>query len=123
MTILKRVRYSMKWIMVDCSACFEVLLAGFSYENVAGVISVSSYATPFYNGTEAEFNATFAQFLAIPTATTSLGPLSYHDITKVLPADSDKSEGVRSVPVTSFFLTDSVFPASCAYRLTGLAVV
>jgi hypothetical protein len=69
---------------------------GFSYENVAGVISTLAYATPFYNGTWAEFNRTFAEFLAIPSTNTTLGPLSYNDITKILPPDAAESEGVRS---------------------------
>ncbi|KIM77618.1 hypothetical protein PILCRDRAFT_615179 [Piloderma croceum F 1598] len=70
-----------------------VILMGFSYENVAGAISTLAYATPFYNGTWAEFNRTFAEFLAIPAITTTLGPLSYNDITKILPPDAAESEG------------------------------
>jgi hypothetical protein len=38
----------------------------------------------FYNGTEVKFKEVFAEFLSIPATSTTLGPLSYNDITKVL---------------------------------------
>ena len=88
---------------------------GFSYENDAGAFSTFGYATPFYNGTLAEFNKTFADFLAIPATTTSLGPLSYNDITKILLPDVAESEGVRSFGMTSFSHIHVAFSASRAY--------
>ena len=98
-----------------------VILTLFSYENLGGVFSLLPYATLFYNGTEAEFNNTFVEFLAIPASTTSLGPLSYNDITKVLPPDSETSEGVIFIHFTLFSHIDNVSSASCAYKLAGFA--
>jgi hypothetical protein len=100
--------------MVDYSHLFAVILVGFSYANFTGVFATLPFITPFYNGTEAEFNKTFVEFLAIFAITTSLGPLSYNDITKVLPSDPATSEGVRSVHLTSFSHIDSLHLATRA---------
>ncbi len=112
--IRKQVSYSLVRIMVDHSHRFAVILMGFFYANLTGVFSTLPYITPFYNGTEAEFNKTFAEFLAIPATTTSLGPLSYNDITKVLPSDPATSKGVRTIHLTSFSHIDSLYLATCA---------
>lgn len=61
---------------------------------VAGIIVPLYAATLFYNGTEAEFNTAFAGFLTDPTSIKTLGPLSYSDITKVLPPGSERTNGV-----------------------------
>jgi hypothetical protein len=111
--IQKQVSYSLVRIMVDHSHCFAVILILF-YANLTGVFSTWSSITPFYNGTEAEFNKTFSEFLAIPSTTTSLKPLSYNDITKVLPPYPAISEGVRSVHLISFSPIDSLYLATCA---------
>ena len=99
--------------MVDHSHRLAVILILF-YANLTGVFSTWSSITPFYNGTEAEFNKTFAEFLSIPATTTSLEPLSYNDITKVLPPYLAISEGVRSVHLISFSHIDSLYLATCA---------
>jgi len=112
--IRKQVSYSVR-IMVDHSRRLAVIMMVFVYANLTGVFSTSPYVTPFYNGTEAEFTKTFAEFLAIPATTTSLGPLSYNDITKVLPSSPATSEGVRSIHLTSFSHIDSLSSATCAY--------
>ena len=48
----------------------------------------------FYNGTEAEFNRVFTEFLAIPVDSASLGSLSYNDITHVVSSGSERTNGV-----------------------------
>ena len=62
----------------------------------------SSDAFLFYNGTEAEFNHAFADFLAIQSNGTTLGPLSYNDVTKVLPSGSERTNGVGSSAIMPF---------------------
>lgn len=42
-------------------------------------------AVMLYNGSSAAFNETFSEFLSIPTIAGSLGPLSYLDISQVIP--------------------------------------
>jgi hypothetical protein len=107
-------KLSLERIMVDHSHHFAVILMGFSYVNLTGVFSTLPFITPFYNGTEAKFNKTFVEFLAIPATTISIGPLSYNDITKVLPPDPATSEGVRSIHLTSFSHIYSLSLATCA---------
>ncbi|TCD60829.1 hypothetical protein EIP91_009432 [Steccherinum ochraceum] len=60
-----------------------------SYNNVANSIVGNAYM--FYNGTIAQFNRTFAEFLSIPQSTSSLGPMSYIDIDNILASSTDES--------------------------------
>ncbi|KAF9506679.1 hypothetical protein BS47DRAFT_1367192 [Hydnum rufescens UP504] len=61
-----------------------VIVATVAYSNISGTFTRTSFATLFYNGTEAQFKQVFADFLAIPAVATNLGPLSYNEVTKVL---------------------------------------
>lgn len=73
---------------------FTVLLTAISSLIVAGIPTVIPLTTLFYNGTKDEFEAVFNDFLALSATTTILGPLSYNDITKVLPPGSERTNGV-----------------------------
>ena len=69
-------------------------------------VATLSLITMFYNGTEAEFNTAFAEFLTIPAITKTLGPLSYNDITKVLPAGNERTNAVSTLPLRLSSLAD-----------------
>lgn len=88
-----------KHLSANISAMIVSLLA-LTNVYVAGAIVPYYAATLFYNGTEAEFNTAFAGFMSDPTSVKTLGPLSYNDITKVLPPGSERTNGVSAV-VTS----------------------
>jgi hypothetical protein len=70
--------------------CFAVALTSTVWATLEGVFVTIQSATLFYNGTVADFDRTFAKFLTIPDATMILGPLSYNDITHILPAGNDR---------------------------------
>ncbi|KZP22163.1 hypothetical protein FIBSPDRAFT_859722, partial [Athelia psychrophila] len=53
--------------------------------NAAGVPLVLGSTLLFYKGTQAQFNTVCAEFLAIPALVTSLSPLSYSDMSNILP--------------------------------------
>ena len=72
----------------------SVSLLALTNSYVAGTVAPICAAILFYNGTEAEFNTAFAGFLLDPTSIKALGPLSYNDITKVLPPGSARTNGV-----------------------------
>lgn len=72
----------------------SVSLLALTNSYVAGTVAPICAAILFYNGTEAEFNTAFAGFLLDPTSVKALGPLSYNDITKVLPPGSARTNGV-----------------------------
>ncbi|KAF7986393.1 hypothetical protein HWV62_35436 [Athelia sp. TMB] len=84
-----------------------VILVAISQLNALGVPTTLTMANLFYNGTEAEFNTTFAEYLTIPALTTTIGPLSYNDITKVLPAGNERTNA-------------NLFGASALYPRQGL---
>jgi len=70
-----------------------IALITISQLNMGGSISTVSGTTLFYNGSEAAFNATFSEFLRIPTDSVTLGSMSYNDITKVLPSGNERTNG------------------------------
>ncbi|KAF5366890.1 hypothetical protein D9757_011388 [Collybiopsis confluens] len=45
-----------------------------------GSLDFSHTVVMIYNGTQASFNKTFAEFLSIPSATSLIAPFSYHDL-------------------------------------------
>lgn len=77
------------------------------HSNLVGLTIVAQENTPagpvvigeqlmFYNGTEAQFNTVFAEFLTIPSLSTSLGPLSYIDMTNILPPGNERTNAVST---------------------------
>ncbi|KAF8879245.1 hypothetical protein BD779DRAFT_1158075 [Infundibulicybe gibba] len=60
---------------------------------VGGVVSTTHFANLFYHGTELP-NSIFGEFLSIPGAnTTSLGPLSYVEVSNALGPGDDRGSG------------------------------
>ncbi|KZP16919.1 FAD-binding domain-containing protein [Athelia psychrophila] len=68
-----------------------VALTIVAQQNTAGVPLVLGETLVFYNGTETQFNTVFAEFLAIPTLVTSIGPLSYSDMNNILPPGNERT--------------------------------
>jgi len=50
------------------------MLTSIAYSSFSGTFMTVSFATLFYNGTEAQFNKVFRDFSAIPAVATNLGP-------------------------------------------------
>jgi hypothetical protein len=88
-----------------------------AYLNLTRIYTTVVSVVLFYNGTEAKFKEVFAEFLAIPAISTTLGPLSYNDVTKVLtsPSTTPPANTVRTCllvsVVTHLFMSPStIFP-------------
>ena len=97
-----------------------VALIAISQLNMGGSISTLSGTTLFYNGSEAAFNATFSEFLRIPTNSVTLGSMSYNDITKVLPPGNERTNGqLMGLPsflislLLCFFISPSLTELNC----------